>query len=124
MIIFHQTKNVLPRVIESDVQSSNLLRTTSYQQAQHNISPLLNISSAYKLEDKAQHEQSRSIRLTTFSVNSDFVKTIKNFKIEKTHRQKQARFRWFLAYSLLNNCRLCYQRKYIQSRNLLDSNCS
>ncbi len=125
------------RVIQSSNPNNlNLLRAISYQQAQQNIFPLLNIprSDSDSIQSSLNHsieqqrrkynvesieeedEQSQPIRPTTFSANSDFVKTIKNFKIEKTHRQKQARFRWFLAYSLLNNCRLCHQRKYVQSR--------
>lgn len=101
------------RVIQSS--NSNYLNTDSIQSSlNHSIEQQRRKYNVESIEE--EDEQSQPIRPTTFSANSDFVKTIKNFKIEKTHRQKQARFRWFLAYSLLNNCRLCHQRKYVQSR--------
>jgi hypothetical protein len=63
------------------------------------------------------------IGFTTSSVNCDFDEAIKICTLEKTNRQKVARFRWFLAYTLLNNCCLYNQRKCMQSRlNLLRIN--
>jgi len=53
---------------------------------------------------------------TAYTTTSHLFKPEEARKIRVTIRQKRARFRWFLAYTMLNNYHLFDLRKQVQSR--------
>jgi hypothetical protein len=83
-------------------------------------------------------ETASSVRNKSNSIDTDDDIQEEDEEVEarafkKIKRQKQARFRWFLAYTILNNYRLFDLRKQVQSRlarlctersNLIDGQCT